>query len=351
MNTLIVKLKFIAPVHFGTGRLSSGASTCAADTLFSALFIEALAMGCADDLLAAVKTGELLISDAFPWIDAKYYLPKPYIVVEKSADSQVEATASKSENSGNNEQAQSQIKKAMKKLKYIPTDILTSYLAGNIDPFHENDSFLLGTPSLTTKVNLTYEDGEDAEPYHVGGFTFEDNAGLYFIVRTSSQTPFDLQTLLQSLQYSGLGGKRSSGYGRFEYEILPSEKISDLLNKKGSAKILLSSATPNKSELSSELLQGAQYQLSRKSGFIQSSTYSQTQQKKCDLYTFAAGSVFRQTFSGDVFDVSMPAATALESLPTGEASVGADIIRPLSQGNTRTHSVYRYAKAMWLEVQ
>ncbi|MDR0501202.1 MAG: type III-A CRISPR-associated RAMP protein Csm4 [Coriobacteriales bacterium] len=451
MNTQIVKLKFTSPVHFGEGRLTSGAPTCAADTLFSALFIEALAQGRSEELLACAKAGELLISDAFPWIDIShgnnpqlrhcglerhseldsesqaaerhseldsesqaaerhseldsesqaasleiagqarndkaasleiagqarndkaahndksdvtYYLPKPYIAVEKSARNQEDAPAmqianastnenadgSASTNSNNSEQAQSQIKKAMKKLKYIPASMLSSYLTSNIDPFQENENFKLGTPSLTTKVNLTYVNGEDdvqgassqsdAKPYHVGGFTYEDNAGLYFIVQTSAQNPFDLQSILEPLQYSGLGGKRSSGYGRFEYEIVSSAEISELLNIKdkkdmngtkdmgGSVKILLSSAAPTNKELTEELLQGASYQLLRRSGFVQSDTYALTQQKKRDLYTFAAGSVFCQTFSGDVFDVSM--------------TVG---------GNPPGHPVYRYAKAMWLEVQ
>ena len=57
------------------------------------------------------------------------------------------------------------------------------------------------------------EDGGDAKPYHVGGFHYREGAGLYFIAKGG----YDIAPLLESLRYSGLGGKRSAGYGRFEY--------------------------------------------------------------------------------------------------------------------------------------
>ena len=75
MATRMVKLTFQAPVHFGDGRLSDGEYTCDAATLFSALFIEALKAGCADELLVAAKSGGFSISDAFPYIGERLYIP------------------------------------------------------------------------------------------------------------------------------------------------------------------------------------------------------------------------------------------------------------------------------------
>lgn len=59
------------------------------------------------------------------------------------------------------------------------------------------------------------ETSDDAEPYHVGGFQFAPNCGVYFLVAGS----YDLLPLLEQLSYSGIGGKRSSGYGRFEFSV------------------------------------------------------------------------------------------------------------------------------------
>ena len=78
MTATVVKLSFTSPVHFGNGRLSDAECACSADTLFSALFMEAMAQGSQEDLLAAARDGDLLLSDAFPWMGDDCYLPKPW---------------------------------------------------------------------------------------------------------------------------------------------------------------------------------------------------------------------------------------------------------------------------------
>ena len=60
MGERIVKLSFLGPVHFGEGRLSGSGYTFDAATLFSALYLEALRLGCAHELLAAAQCGDLL---------------------------------------------------------------------------------------------------------------------------------------------------------------------------------------------------------------------------------------------------------------------------------------------------
>jgi len=55
MGERIAKLSFLGPVHFGEGRLSGSGYTFDAATLFSALYLEALRLGCVKELLAAVN--------------------------------------------------------------------------------------------------------------------------------------------------------------------------------------------------------------------------------------------------------------------------------------------------------
>lgn len=312
METRTVKLAFTGPVHFGRGRLSDGGCTCDAATLFSALYIEALHMGAgvADELLAAARSGALSISDAFPYIGETLYLPKPMLAAD-AFDARKKATG---------ESGDSRERKANKKLAYVPVDRYADYLAGSFDSIRELGRFNLGASSLQTKVNLTRARGDDAEPYHVGGYAFEPGAGLYFLVQGS----YDLAPILEQLGYSGIGGKRTSGYGRFTHRIEKCDPLRQVQRRAGvSASVLLATATPAESELDDGLLSGARYRLVRKGGFIQSTTHSATPQKKRDLYLFAAGSTFARTFAGDVFDVN--------------ATPG-------------SHPVYRYARAMWMEV-
>lgn len=330
-NTRTVKLSFDSPVHFGTGRLSGGNYVCDAGTLFSALYIEALKSGAASDLLDAARSGDLLISDAFPYIGIDLYLPKPMIAREiKQSDSIAKDTLAK---------------KATKKLSFIRCSEYQAFLNGTMDSCYELKKFEegLGQSFLQTKANLTRIHKPEAEPYFVGGYRYRNNCGLYFLVQGS----YDLDPLLEQLQYSGLGGERSSGFGRFHFEVIDANPVSSATAKtsiashvnvrnrehghqmklsstlSGARRVLLTTAAPSQDELSDYLLQDARYKLVRRGGFVQSTSHYKTQQKKRDLYLFLSGSVFRREFEGDVFNVN--------------ATPGA-------------HPVYRYARAMWMEV-
>jgi CRISPR-associated protein Csm4 len=122
--------------------------------------------------------------------------------------------------------------------------------------------------------------------------------------------------IMQSLRYSGIGGRRSSGCGRFSFVKSNLEEKRGL-GEKGKYYISISTSMAKDSELK-DVLDGASYKLIKRSGYVLSSTYSEKQLKKRDFYMFAPGSVFNKQFCGDIFDVS-------------------------SNG---THPVYRYAKPM-----
>lgn len=303
MTTSMVKLTFQVPVHFGDGRLSGGEYTCDAATLFSALFIEALKMDCADELLAATKLGELTLSDAFPYIGERLYVPKPMVDSGSYAESE-----------------DSRARKASKALKYIPMDGVSDYLNGSFDFINELGRFRDGASFLRTKVNLMRETSDNAEPYHVGGFQFAPNCGVYFLVAGS----YDLLPLLEQLSYSGIGGKRSSGYGRFEFSV-SDNSLFPLMRHINSGKhaMLMTSSLPRENELTEGLIDGARYRLVRKGGFVQSASHASSPKKKRNMWLFAPGSIFERTFEGDVFDVN---------------------------GGSGKHPVYRYARAMWMEV-
>ncbi len=309
----IVKLTFRGSVHFGSGRLSDSECTCTADTLFSALFLEAMAQGKQDDLLDAGKSGALLISDAFPWVDDICYLPKPYYIPNEKV------TEPTKENSNKQDEISDSItKKALKNLSYIAPNDYAAFFGGSFDPKTTQESLrALGKGDAITKVNLARENRNEAEPYQVGVFRFKENAGLYFIVRGT----YDITPLLDTLQYSGLGGKRSAGYGRFTYKVSEYDFSCAIDALADQQNILLSSATPTADELADELLQDAAYSLQRRSGFVQSENYAPTFSKKRDFYVFTAGSTFSHKFEGYVFDVGCGGA----------------------------HHVWRYAKAFWME--
>lgn len=187
-----------------------------------------------------------------------------------------------------------------------------------------NDQFQIGSYHLTLKVTAVDEGiAKDAvsEPYSIGTFSFQKGCWLYFVAKGSTRALNMVGTIIHSLQYSGLGGKRTTGYGRFTYEVVEEAPFLTLFKRKGTRDIWLSSAMAKDDEW--HLSEGDnRFILQKRSGFVQSFTYSNMLKKKRDFYTFAAGSVFEKQFEGGIFDVSSGC----------------------------NHPVYRYAKAFWLEV-
>ena len=305
MKAVIYKLKFRAAVHFGSGRLSSGGNVFFADTLFSALCHEAVKLygsDGAEKLYRLAHEGELMLSDGMPYCGDILLVPKPIIHIEGERESD------------------SSMKKKFKKLKYIPINDMGSFLDGKYDPSDALD-IKLGESDIRNAAAI--HDDDDNEPFNIGTYTFAKNCGLYFIAQISSDEAGEvLDKLLESLSYTGIGGKVSAGLGRFEFTKtdMPAE-LEKRLAGNSSAYMSLSVSMAMDDELDSAV-QGAYYEMIKRSGFVASPTYADNPQKKTDLYCFRSGSCFKNRFHGGVFDVS-------------------------AGGN---HPVYRYAKPMFMSI-
>ena len=79
MRSRLFRLDFDR-AHFGDRGLGSSTVGCAADTVFSALCVEALqagGQGLLDRLVAAATGGTLRFTDALPYVGDRYLVPKP----------------------------------------------------------------------------------------------------------------------------------------------------------------------------------------------------------------------------------------------------------------------------------
>lgn len=287
MNYKLYLLEFQGGVHFGNGSLDDSEIACMADTLFSALCHEAVKAGILSQWYQIVSDRRLILSDAFPYIGKKYYLPKPILWVDRG------------DASGN-----SSMKKKMKNLQFIDSDYFEQYFQGNYPEKHLNDMDRLGTFGM--KVSAVIRGREEPLPYRVRYFSFSENAGLYVIVGYEHMDDLGLfEELLESLSFCGIGGKRSSGFGRFEYcpAVIP-DSMKKRLEHTGTYEMLLSSALPRDEELD-VCLEGACYELIRRGGFVSSPVYTGNPVRKKDLYVFRAGSCFKHPFMGSVRDVSV----------------------------------------------
>lgn len=306
MNFNIFKLEFASGIHVGEGKLTDTGFSFLADSMFSALCTEALSLGgqdALDEIAGYAKTGKFLISDGFPYIGDTLYIAKPYIKVRRDDDIEK--------------------KKKFKKLEYVPIDQLEEYLAGDLDVDAVNDAFKdFGKPQLFQKNAVHSE--SDTELYSVGAFRFEIDNGIYFIVGCENEEILGrINELFLSLESSGIGGKRFSGFGKFELVSNNKADFPERLSGDYNSYIALSTCMAKEDELGSAL-ENSKYMLRKRSGYVASSSYSDDGSflKKKDFYSFRSGSVFQKRFSGDVFDVS-------------------------DNGN---HPVYRYAKGMFMGV-
>ena len=305
MNYCLFKLSFSAPLHIGDSSSARSLETqtlsLCADTVFSAIC--STAPECAEDFARKANAGELLLSDAFPYNNDVLYIPKPYITSSDAAAEQQQ-----------NEENSSVKKKKMKKLKYIPVSMLSVFFGSvegknDFDPSEIDNNF--GNENITTRAAVRGK--EETLPYSVASFSFKPGCGLYFIVGYKEKDDADkIQKILNVLGLGGIGGKVSSGYGKFsvdeKIELTNKENqtadagcLAKMLNVTDGKSILLTAALPRNDELESAL-EGASYNLIRRGGFAFSDKMKKLVKKDTQFF-FAAGSVFENRFIGAVYNV------------------------------------------------
>ncbi|AZI18545.1 type III-A CRISPR-associated RAMP protein Csm4 [Limosilactobacillus fermentum] len=281
MALQLYKMRF-REAHFGTGYLNTSSLTFSASQLYSALCLEALKNDCLDEWLAKSQQTDFLLSNAFPYTD-KPFLPLPLKRKEKRLSLE-------------HLTAENRTKKGLANLQFIPVDKLEAFL----NPERRTSDLvkeLLTTQEGLSKKSVIMKKGID--PYEVG--VTEYDCSLY--VLASQSDLFD--QLMTALQYSGLGGKRSGGYGQFKLTIgdISVELQSRLDVRSDGYQLLLTDSIPTEDELIEDLVSGnGAYHLVKNSGFTYSPT-AHEQLRKQDLYKFSAGSVFKQRYTGGIVDV------------------------------------------------
>ena len=110
---------------------------------------------------------------------------------------------------------------------------MDNFLEGTLDPT-EIDMKDFGKFRQETQAAVRREK-EDTLPYRVGVFYFGEKSGLYILTAWEQEEDKQLlEELLESLSYTGIGGKKFSGLGKFN--CIPkkgSRTIYEAIGKKG----------------------------------------------------------------------------------------------------------------------
>lgn len=308
MRFAIFSLAFDGPVHFGEasqgGGLEQAGMGYPADTLFSALCTELSAEGALADLARlreGVTSGRLLLSDLLPWQvvgdEMAYYLPRPVLQLTRRAQQPLAYRETC---------AQATARKRAKKLKYLRASRLADFLrAMQADGRWEEETPEFGAQALTERVNCR---GAASLPYFVGTFSFCADAGLYLLAGMEREEDQDwLEELLRWLGWLGIGGKRSSGYGKFHLaeDVLSLDELGLYADDAALYRMLEDAAAPWQMTLSPLLptreeipaVRQGSYALRHVGGFVTEAAHAE---KKRGVYLVEAGSCFRARPAGQV---------------------------------------------------
>jgi CRISPR-associated protein Csm4 len=300
MHQRIVKLRFDSGLHLGEAGIGlEGCSICAhSDTLFSGLCNAwASVYEEIDSLLLEFSDAPTLyLSSAFPFEEKEgattYYLPKPLLPARLEGDKERRAG----------------LGKILKEMEFIPLNLFNQWIQGDsmVLELEELKGYKEGFKSLFSRYTLPRVQLDRITSasgiYHFGLVRFKEGTGLYFVVRFKDEKALSrLQVGLEVLSEVGLGGERSSGYGRFTFELIDEDlPLRKPVNP--DAYVTLSLYYPHKEELS--ILKGRiDYELIERKGWIDSSSIRRGYKRR-PCWMFKEGSVFPQIVKGDIPNVT-----------------------------------------------
>ena len=314
MKYVVYFLEFDTPLHFGCGenggKLETASLEYRADTLFGALCCELADYGDQtglERLYQQARDGKLLLSDLFPYTveeagkgNIKLFLPKPIRPLDRTVSHELPSFAALKEDATR--------EKSKKKMAYIRVSQLEDFLQGKELKWDQPGT---GMSQVVSRVNCQ---GEQPLPYYVQENVLPAHSGLYGILAYEEEEGREwILDLLEKLGITGIGGKRSSGLGKFHfgedwidlfYPLFHDDMVlAKLLQTEGKWVMNLSVLLPCPEEVST--VKSGYYTLLKRSGFLSSN--GNPVQKKQDIYMLQAGSCFPKRIQGTIADVSWKA--------------------------------------------
>lgn len=307
MRYEIILFRFTSPVHFGDaaegGDLGEILSYCRADTFFSALCREAADIS--QELLACVvegvQRGKLRFSDLFPWKKGtscyELYLPRPVMNLPHTEQAKTLSYEEVREQSGE--------RKKYKKRSFIRASEMESYL---------QERNISAQPDFGKEELRTQYNAREKRPYGIGAYHFMPDAGLYLILSGDEELAEKLEPLIKLLGMAGIGGKRSSGFGKYIFEDDPLD-LSDentyggddvslykmLCADHSNCYMALSSFLPEKLEVGD--MSSGTGKIIKRGGFAWSREMTGPA-KVSSVYMMASGSCFSKRLEGRIADVN-----------------------------------------------
>ncbi len=276
MKTKLVKLSFLTNIHygnFGSPGLLKTDKYITSDTLYSA-FCD-ISPTNIEKLLTLVNEGKILISDALPYVKDDLLVPIPAQGIKIKEDLEINRT----------------LYKKLKKVEFIPLADYSKLVSEATDSLIEKTINLnnqIGIDEQRT-INRVSRGISDTVPIVMSTFHFYENSGLYVLIQYKDETDLNfILNLIKNLGYFGVGGKRSSGLGKYEIK-----SITDFKNNDEGSYILVSTSLPI------DLDEDVYFKVLKRSGFYRG---KDNFYKKRDVYAVKSGLLLEKPFKGVILD-------------------------------------------------
>lgn len=304
MDYFRINLDFTAPFRFGDGGTKSGLDSssmiCHSDTLLSAIIDEGCKLQGSDFaafIADQVEEGNLIVSNLMPYDAGEGCLiPKPVMTFERKISEEKSQAPS--------------LKKELKKLEFLPVkkvdDFISKIKQGTLDQF----TFGMENVCVEQIFQRVAINGHDeTQPYFVAAQHINsDKFSMYFILAANDGLEEWLNPIIDSLSFSGIGGKRNSGFGKFTWSVAKLEKGDSLyerLTKDYPAYLAISCVLPSKDEIDVLKEKGSFYTLIQRGGFAYSAALEGTPRKKKNIAMIKPGSVFPRKLNGKIVDLAV----------------------------------------------
>lgn len=308
MNYKIYFLKFLTPVHFADskfgGDLDKASFYCSADTYFNAICSEAnlISKEIVNNIIEKFEQRELVISSLFPYYyssvddDLQLYLPKMCIPVDNLSNI----------NSYSEQKKYSRLLKKNNQQEFIRVSEIKKWIKSNND----KQLYCIENPvfAITNTMEKVACRQKEPLPYFVNSYKFNHNAGLYFILGYKDEIDVEIiEPIIKSLGYSGIGGKKSSGYGKYEFfddaiELNEDNSIykddlllTKMINTNNGIKLCIAPVLPKQEDV--QYITVGNYKLAKHSGFIYDQN-THNKKRKNIVYMLAEGSCLMKSLTG-----------------------------------------------------
>ena len=255
-----IKLYFETPIRSGVAGLGleSSDSVIHSDTLFGAI-VNALSKMNEDveEFIEMFKNKEVSISSCFPFNEDTYFLPNIHLPYPPQH---------------------------IRKKRFLTKSEFEKLISGEIPgETSENLDFMekLEIPKVALD-RIT----SNSSIYYLSCVKFKNNAGLYFLVRGNDKM---IRIALKYLEDEGIGGKKTWGLGKFEFE---SEDFR--LRDRGDNYVTLSLTLPT------DLSKIRYWKPITRSGWINTPNGTV---RKPKVIMASEGTIFKEEENGDLFDL------------------------------------------------